>query len=51
MVDAEDPAAAANLSRMKAGASSLLLFAAAVYVALQIFDLEGTVWGLSLIHI
>lgn len=45
MVDAEDPAAAANLSRMKAGASSLLLFAAAVYVALQIFDLEGTVWG------
>ena len=45
MVDAEDPAAAANLSRMKAGASSLLLVAAAVYVALQIFDLEGTVWG------
>lgn len=45
MVDAEDPAAAANLSRMKAGASSLLLLAAAVYVALQIFDLEGTVWG------
>ncbi len=45
LVDAEDPAAAANLSRMKAGATALLVFAAVVYVALQIVDFEGTVWG------
>lgn len=45
LVDAEDPAAAANLSKMKAGATALLIFAAAVYVVLQIVDLEGTLWG------
>ncbi|MEE9414295.1 MAG: DUF445 family protein, partial [Acidimicrobiales bacterium] len=45
LADYDDPAKAKELSRMKTGATALLLFATGLWILFQVVDDDGTLFG------